>query len=277
MAVWAIGDVQGCYRELRTLLRTISFERTRDTLWFVGDLVNRGPDSLAVLRFVRRLGRRAVVVLGNHDLHLLAVAHGAVPARSEDTLAEVLTAPDRMALLDWLRRCPLLHWDATLGVGMVHAGLAPQWDIATAQALAAEVESRLRRPGHATLYAGLYGNAPAAWDDALTGAARLRCIVNFMTRVRFVDAQGRLLPEPKGRPDQAPPGAVPWFEAHGRKSAGTALVVGHWSALGLHESADLTAIDTGCVWGGSLTAVRLDGLREHARVPAMVNSGPVLT
>lgn len=277
MAVWAIGDVQGCYRELRTLLRMIAFERTRDALWFVGDLVNRGPDSLAVLRFVRRLGRRAVVVLGNHDLHLLAVAHGAASARPDDTLDEVLAAPDRTVLLDWLRRCPLLHWDATLEVGMVHAGLAPQWDLPTARALAVEVESRLRRPGHAALYAGLYGNAPAVWDDSLSGMARLRCIVNFMTRVRFVDARGGLLAEPKGPPDQAPPGAIPWFEAPGRRSAGTALVVGHWSALGLYQSADVIALDTGCVWGGSLTAVRLDGAREHARVPAMVNSGPVLT
>lgn len=267
MAVWAVGDVQGCYRELRALLRTIGFDRRADVLWFVGDLVNRGPDSLAVLRFVRRLGRRAVVVLGNHDLHLLAVAHGAARQRPDDTLGEVLAAADREVLLTWLRRRPLLHWDDALGIGMVHAGFAPAWDLAQARALAAEVEAVLRGPEHAALYPELYGNAPSAWRDALVGPARLRTIVNFMTRLRFVDATGALLAEPKGTPAQAPPGAVPWFEASGRRSAGTRLVVGHWSALGLVETADVTALDTGCVWGGKLSAVRLDGPRELAQVP----------
>jgi bis(5'-nucleosyl)-tetraphosphatase (symmetrical) len=267
VAVWAIGDVQGCHRELRELLRAIAFDRRRDMLWFVGDLVNRGPDSLGVLRFVRGLGRRAVVVLGNHDFHLLALAHGAARPREDDTLDAVLAAPDRDALLTWLRQRPLLHWDDGLGIGMVHAGLAPQWDFAQARALAGEVEAVLRGPEHAALYPALYGDEPPAWRDNLAGPARLRVIVNFMARVRFVDAAGAYLPDPKGAPEEASPGVIPWYAAPGRRSAGTRLVFGHWSALGYRELGDVTALDSGCVWGGKLTAVRLDGHQELAQVP----------
>lgn len=256
MATYAIGDVQGCMRELEALLAACAFDAALDRLWFVGDLVNRGPDSAEVLRFVKGLGDRATVVLGNHDLHLLCVSEGLARPRDDDTLECVLEAPDRGELLAWLRTRPLLHVerDAIL----VHAGLLPQWDIEKALALAAEVEAELRGPRYRGFLANLYGSMPNAWKDELSGADRTRVIVNAMTRMRFCTDDGVMEFHAKGGPDAAPADCRAWFDIPGRKSTTHTLVCGHWSALGLRLEPRLLALDTGCVWGGSLSAVRLD-------------------
>lgn len=271
MARIAIGDVQGCHDELRGLLRAARFSADRDELWFVGDLVNRGPDSLGVLRFVRALGANARVVLGNHDLHLLAVARGAGGRRlrKDDTLDEVLAAPDREALLDWLQTRPLAVHAATRPDGhadrdpatrddlMVHAGIPPQWTASDALRIAAEVETALR-DDPVGLFSAMYGDQPDRWDERLTGHDRLRFAINALTRMRFVDHEGRIDLKLKGAPGATPPGWTPWFDAPARRSAGVRIVVGHWSTLGLVQRDDLLALDTGCVWGGALTAAALD-------------------
>ncbi len=256
MATWAIGDVQGCMRELQALLEAIGFERACDELWFVGDLVNRGPDSLAVLRFVRDLGERARVVLGNHDLHLVALAAGGARARADDTLAAVLAAPAADELLAWLRTRRMLVFER--GWLMVHAGLLPAWDAASAVRLAAEVEAALGAANHRDFLANLYGSRPDRWSESLMGWDRLRVIVNAMTRMRFCSREGVMEFHTKGEASGAPPGYLPWFDVPGRHSAGTRLVCGHWSALGLHLAGDVHAIDSGCVWGGALSALRLE-------------------
>jgi bis(5'-nucleosyl)-tetraphosphatase (symmetrical) len=261
MATYAIGDVQGSFDELQALLGAFGFDRAKDSLWFVGDLVNRGPASLATLRFVRDLGDRALSVLGNHDLHLLALAQGSVKAREDDTLGEVIAAPDRDDLLDWLRHRPMAHVAASYV--LVHAGLLPQWDITTAKALAGEVEAELRGPGHKEFLAQLYGSLPDRWNDKLRGIDRLRVIVNAMTRLRFCTPEGVMEFNTKGETAKAPPGYLPWFEVPGRKSADHSLVCGHWSALGLHIAPNLLALDSGCVWGGKLSAVRLEDRRLY--------------
>jgi bis(5'-nucleosyl)-tetraphosphatase (symmetrical) len=261
MATYAIGDVQGSFEELQTLLGTFGFDRARDRLWFVGDLVNRGPASLATLRFVRDLGDGAVTVLGNHDLHLLALAQGSVKAREDDTLAEVIAAPDRDGLLDWLRHRPMTHVAA--GYALVHAGLLPQWDVATAKSLAGEVETELRGPRHKEFLAQLYGSLPDRWNDKLRGIDRLRVIVNAMTRLRFCTPEGVMEFRTKGETAEAPPGYLPWFEVPSRKSVDHTLVCGHWSALGLRLAPNLLALDSGCVWGGRLSAVRLEDRRLY--------------
>ncbi|MEX1073996.1 MAG: symmetrical bis(5'-nucleosyl)-tetraphosphatase, partial [Burkholderiales bacterium] len=227
----------------------------RDRLWFVGDLVNRGPKSLAALRRVHALGERAVVVLGNHDFHLLRLAEGYARDRAGDTLDEVLAAPDAPRLLEWLRRRPLMHAEG--GYAMVHAGLLPQWSIAQALALAREVESALRGPDHRDFLRELYGAEPRAWCDDLAGWDRLRVIVNAMARLRFCTPSGEMDVEAKGR--DAPPGYRPWFEL--RPAGEAAIICGHWSALGLKLTEKLAALDTGCVWGGSLSALRLEDRR----------------
>jgi bis(5'-nucleosyl)-tetraphosphatase (symmetrical) len=258
MALYAIGDVQGCDEELGGLLDTLRFSPDRDRLWFVGDLVNRGPDSLGVLRRIRALGDAATVTLGNHDLHLLAVAFGSAPIRSGDTLGETLTAPDRAALLEWLAARPLLHEDRTLNACLLHAGLAPQWDWPLARQCAREFESALRSDPERLLQR-LYGDEPDRWDDALEGAERLRFIVNCFTRVRYLDREGRLMLRAKGSPKKTQTeGLIPWFEAPEARWRGPRIVFGHWSTLGFFDNADVTALDTGCVWGGTLTALRLD-------------------
>lgn len=258
MALYAIGDVQGCFDALRTLLAKIDFNPGSDTLWFTGDLVNRGPQSLEVLRFVAGLGDRAVTVLGNHDLHLLAVASGSASAKKRDTLDAILTAPDRDALLDWLRRRPLVHVDAARGLALVHAGLVPQWDRDQVHALASEVEAVLAGPRHTALYAHMYGDAPDRWDAALDGYDRLRFIVNVCTRLRYCDSDGRINLAYKGAPGSQPAPWLPWFRVPGRRSHGTRVVFGHWSTLGFHDADGVLGLDTGCIWGGKLTAVRLD-------------------
>jgi len=259
MAVWAVGDVQGCRAELEVLLERLEFDAARDRLWFVGDLVSRGPDSLEVLRRVERLGDSAAVVLGNHDLHLLALAHGAVPLRAADEpLRPVLEAPDRRRLLDWLQARPVLHHDAVIGVTMVHAGLPPQWDLPLARRCAAELEAALRSELSGRLFTTMYGNEPDRWRDDLAGDERLRFITNALTRLRVCDAHGRMLLKFKGPLDGMPADAVPWFRAPGRRWAGARIVCGHWSALGYVDEGGVLALDTGCVWGGTLTAQRVD-------------------
>jgi bis(5'-nucleosyl)-tetraphosphatase (symmetrical) len=258
MALYAIGDVQGCDDELAALLKAVNFSPDRDRVWFVGDLVNRGPDSLSVLRRIRSMGAAATVTLGNHDLHLLAVALGGARTRSGDTLDELLAAPDRDALLDWLIKRPLLHEDTALGLVLLHAGLAPQWDLATARACARELEQALlRRPEK--LWDSMYGDQPDLWDGRLQSAERLRFITNCFTRLRYVDADGRLMLRAKGSPKKADLSTlIPWFEAKNARWRTARIVFGHWSTLGFFSNADVIGLDTGCVWGGSLTALRLD-------------------
>ncbi len=262
MAHYAIGDLQGCHAEFLTLLERLAFDGTRDRLWLTGDLVNRGPASLAVLREVRALGACVTVVLGNHDLHLLAMAFApATVRRREPELQAVLDAPDAPELLEWLAARPLLHRDAALGWTLIHAGLPPQWSLADAESAAREVETALRG-NPSTFLAEMYGDQPDRWSPQLTGINRLRFTVNCLTRLRFVSADGRLLLELKGPVAAAPAGALPWFRHPQRRTRDDALVFGHWSALGFLSEPGLRCLDTGCVWGGTLCALRLD--REEA-------------
>lgn len=256
MSTYAIGDIQGCCDELQRLLERIAYDPAQDTLWFVGDLVNRGPKSLETLRLVQSLGDRAVTVLGNHDLHLLVVAAGVRKPHRGDTLDEILAAPDRDELLAWLRSRKLMH--AANGYALVHAGLLPQWSITHALELAAEVEAALQGPRYLELLQNMYGNSPAAWDEQLTGFDRLRVIVNAMTRLRLCDARGTMEFSHKDAPSNVPVGYMPWFDVPGRANADTPVVCGHWAALGALVRDDLLAIDTGCVWGRELSALRLE-------------------
>ncbi|MBK8164274.1 MAG: symmetrical bis(5'-nucleosyl)-tetraphosphatase [Gammaproteobacteria bacterium] len=267
MAVYAIGDVQGCQRELMTLLSLLEFNPDTDRLWFVGDLVNRGPDSLEVLRFVKSLGDRAVTVLGNHDLHLLAIATGTREPGPGDTFGDILAAPDRAELIDWLRRLPLLHQDAALGYTMIHAGLPPQWDLAQAAARAAEVEAVLSSDDYVAFLRDMYGGKPDRWSEDLRGTDRLRFILNCYTRLRFCDVQGRIHLKEKGSPFGRDDGLKPWFDIPGRASADLNLVFGHWSTLGRYHAPGVCALDSGCVWGGALTALRLDGEPQWISLP----------
>ncbi len=275
MAIYAIGDVQGCFDELQRLLDRIGFDRFRDTLWFTGDLVNRGPDSLQTLRFVQRLGENAVTVLGNHDLHLLAVAAGIGKFhKRSDTLDEVLNAPDREELLDWLRSRPLFHFDETLDTALLHAGLPPQWSIADAGRYAEEVEHVLQRGDDSEFFKHMYGDEPDHWSDGLRGWDRLRFIVNSLTRMRYCTEGGRIDLRSKGKPGTQPEGLLPWFEVPSRRSRGTRVICGHWSTLGLRITEDVCAIDTGCLWGGQLTAIRLDTEISVTRVPCPMRRRP---
>ncbi|MDR2625402.1 MAG: symmetrical bis(5'-nucleosyl)-tetraphosphatase [Zoogloeaceae bacterium] len=259
MATYAIGDIQGCFDSLQRLLARCAFDPRKDRLWLTGDLVNRGPDSLATLRYVHSLGDSAITVLGNHDLYLLMIA-ATDRARRGDTLQAVLDAPDRAALLDWLRHCPLCHVEGEYC--LVHAGLMPQWRVKKARELAAEVEAALQGEGYRDFLADLWGSKPAYWSGKLRGMDRLRVIVNAMTRMRFCRPRGENGCEmdfsAKGGLDSAPPGLLPWFDLPGRKSADHVLITGHWSALGLYRLPNLLALDSGCLWGGPLSAVRLE-------------------
>jgi bis(5'-nucleosyl)-tetraphosphatase (symmetrical) len=260
MAIYAIGDIQGCDDEFARLLDELKFDPNRDRVWLVGDLVNRGPHSLQVLRRVKALGDAAIVVLGNHDLHLLALAYShSEPPKSKDTLDEILTAPDRDELLAWLRARPILHHDAALGYTMIHAGLPPQWDLNTARRCARELEEALRDETRCReLFENMYGDQPNRWSDDLIGFERLRFITNALTRLRFCRDDGTLELKYKGTIADAPAHVVPWFRAPERRSRGLRIVCGHWSALGFHHEDGVLAIDTGCVWGQQLCAVRLD-------------------
>ncbi|MEO7149002.1 MAG: symmetrical bis(5'-nucleosyl)-tetraphosphatase [Rhodanobacteraceae bacterium] len=261
MAVYAIGDVQGCYPELCRLLDRLRFDASADTLWFCGDLVNRGGESLEVLRLVHGIRERCVVALGNHDLTLLAIAQRDAQARARTNLdlRRVLEADDSGTLLYWLRAQKLIHHDETLGFTLVHAGLAPSWTLKQALRCAHEVERALAGPAHRQLLKHLFGDRPALWSAKLRGNERLRAAINIMTRMRYCDARGRIDFEAKGPPGTQRAGLYPWFEVPGRKSRETRIVCGHWSALGRYAGLGIFAIDTGCVWGGQLTALRLDG------------------
>lgn len=258
MTTYAIGDIQGCFDALQALLEKIRFDSSRDTLWFTGDLVNRGPQSLETLRFVRGLGERAVAVLGNHDLHLLAVANGTAKRKNQDTLDEILTAPDRDPLLDWLRHRPLLHHDVALGWTLVHAGLLPQWDLADAQRLAREAETVLRTDAADNFLANMYGDLPDRWHETLSGHERLRVIVNAFTRLRYCDQAGKMDLHFKGAPGSQAPGLVPWFQAPRRRSSAEHIVFGHWSTLGAYQADGVLGLDGGCLWGRELCGARLE-------------------
>lgn len=257
MSTYVIGDLQGCYDELQALLEKCQFDPNRDKVWLVGDLVNRGPKSLAVLRWAKALGQSCVVVLGNHDLHLIAVAAGSVKQSKSDTLTEILQAPDRAELIDWLRQQPLLHHEGDWL--MVHAGLWPEWTLSETLDLAAEVQQRLRGPDYIDFLQQMYGNHPKVWRSTLQGADRLRFVVNVMTRMRMITADLQLALAFKGELADAPPGLAAWFEhSHARANIPLRVLTGHWSALGLTQRPDLITLDTGCVWGACLTAYRLE-------------------
>ena len=259
MALYLIGDIQGCDAPLQQLLDTLGFSPSRDTLFVLGDLVNRGPQSLAVLRRMHQLGASARCLLGNHDLHLLAVAEGVRDAHRNDTLAEVLAAPDRPALLDWLRQQPLAMHETLEGhpVLMVHAGVMPSWTVQQTMALAAEVQATLRGAGYPDFLERMYGNKPTRWRDDLDGMKRLRGIVNVLTRMRFCTPEGAMDLESKEGASGAPAGFLPWYDVPGRRTADTTVAFGHWSTLGWLGRPDVLSMDTGCVWGGALSAARV--------------------
>ncbi len=260
MGLYLIGDLQGCDSALQRLLDEISFSPSRDTLYLLGDLVNRGPDSARVLRRLMKLGAAAQCLLGNHDLHLLAVAHGVRRQSRSDTLSAVLDAPDRSQMLAWLCQQHLAIQQTVAGKDylMVHAGVLPGWTAPQTMALAGEVEAVLRGPNLGDFLHQMYGNEPTQWRDDLTGAARLRCVVNALTRIRFCTPEGEMEFDAKGlTADAAPPGYLPWFDAPGRQTASSIVAFGHWSTLGWLDRPDLLSLDSGCVWGGCLSALRL--------------------
>ncbi len=263
MSTYAIGDIQGCQQELISLLNEINFDESNDRLWFTGDLVNRGPNSLDTLRFVKELEGKAITVLGNHDLHLLAIANGQSSyMHNGDTLEEILQATDKDELLSWLLQRPLFHQDKSSGFIMVHAGLAPQWTIAQASALASEVESVLRGDNYTEFFANMYGNTPDTWSEKLEGWERLRVITNYLTRLRYCEPNGKMEFSEKNTPGNQAIQYLPWFEIKNRLSANQKLIFGHWAALRNYKidykTYNVYPLDTGCLWGGDLTALRLE-------------------
>lgn len=265
MTTYAVGDLQGCLKPLKCLLERVAFDPAKDQLWVAGDLVNRGPQSLETLRFLYAMRDSVVCVLGNHDLHLLAVSQNAERMKKSDTLQAILEAPDRAVLLDWLRQQKLMHFDATRNIAMVHAGIAPQWSIEKALKRAAEVEEVLRDDNRLCKFLdGMYGNEPDVWNNELSGVPRLRVITNYFTRMRFCTADGTLDLKSKEGLDTAPAGYLPWFSHKQRKNLGTKIIFGHWAALeGNCPEPDLYALDTGCVWGGALTMMNIDTAKLH--------------
>ena len=257
MAIYAIGDIQGCYDELQQLLEIIDFDPAIDRLWLAGDIVNRGPKSLEAIRFVKSLGASAITVLGNHDLHLLALSQGNRSHYKHGSLDGILNAPDRDELIHWLRHRPLLHHHAKRGYTMIHAGLPPQWDLPTAQRLARELEATLQGGDFHEFCHAMYGNHPDHWSEDLQGIDRLRFITNCFTRLRFCTSDGRLALGEKGPPGSQGASLLPWFEVPGRASLGQRILFGHWSTLGYYEANNVWSLDTGCLWGGQLTAVKL--------------------
>lgn len=260
MTTYAVGDLQGCLDPLKCLLDRVAFDPARDRLWLVGDLVNRGPKSLETLRFLFAIRDSVTCVLGNHDLHLLAVAHNVERLKKSDTLREIIEAPDAGDLLDWLRRQKLVHYDEARDIAMVHAGIPPMWTLAKALKRAAEVEEALLDDARLPLFLeGMYGNDPACWDSDLHGITRLRVITNYFTRMRFCKADGTLDLKSKEGADTAPPGYRPWFAHPSRKTRGQKIIFGHWAALeGKCNEPGLHALDTGCVWGGTMTLLNID-------------------
>jgi len=265
MSVYAVGDLQGCLQPLQCLLKEVAFDPAKDRLWLVGDLVNRGPQSLATLRFLYAMRDSLICVLGNHDLHLLAVAHNRERLKKADTLQEILDAPDRDELLNWLRQQPLLHYDAERDTLLVHAGIPPQWTLSKALKRAAEVQDALRDDTRLPLFLeGMYGNQPARWDKGLRGIERLRVITNYLTRMRFCSADGSLELKSKEGLDSAPAGFAPWFSYANRKTRKHKIIFGHWAALeGRCSQPNLFALDSGCVWGGAMTLLNLDSGAKH--------------
>ncbi len=263
MASYAFGDIQGCYRELCQLLDIIG-PNADDRLLFVGDLVNRGPQSRAVLELIEGMGEQAVVVLGNHDVYLLSLAAGLRQPKAEDSCADILTAKDGGRLIDWLRHRPLLYDDRQLQIIMVHAGLAVQWDRQQAILCAAEVETVLQSPAYGDFLSAMYGNEPSLWHDDLKAVERWRCSLNALTRQRFCDRHGRMFLAEKGSPAARSDGLLPWFDVPGRATAHEHIVFGHWSALGRYHADGIDALDCGCLWGGALLALRLEDGREFS-------------
>lgn len=259
MATYAIGDIQGCFRELITLLDTIQFDKNNDILWFTGDLVNRGPQSLEVLRFIKSLGDQHVVVLGNHDLHMLAVGLAHAPLKKKDTLTDIFESDDSENIMRWLITKPLLHIDEQKKFVMTHAGIAPCWTLQEAAEHAKEVENILQSTTPEIYLDHIYGNQPDLWEDHLQGAARLRCITNYLTRMRYCYADGRLDLQYKGTIQEKPAHLFPWFLMENRKPIKEKIIFGHWAALnGKTSVPNLYALDTGCVWGHALSALRLE-------------------
>jgi len=273
MATYVIGDIQGCYASFLSLLDKIKFDASRDRLWLVGDLINRGHGSLEVLRWVYQHRALVVTILGNHDLHALAIAEGVTQSRRGDTLQRLLAAPDCEELLGWLRHQAIIH--AEDGYLMVHAGLLPQWTAKKAKDLAAEVEAALRNPDYRDFLTKMYGNQPDQWNKKLAGMERLRVITNAMTRMRICTVHGQMEFKFKGEPADIPQGYLPWFDVPGRKSADTTVICGHWSALDLLLRDDLYALDSGCLWGGKLTALRLQDRRVFQVSCAPEDSAPL--
>jgi bis(5'-nucleosyl)-tetraphosphatase (symmetrical) len=266
MATYAIGDIQGCFDALEFLLEKISFDPKKDTIWFAGDLVNRGDKSLETLRFVKDMGDSAICVLGNHDLTLLALSEGVKKVKNH-TMDDILLAPDRDELLDWLRHRPLLHHDKKLGYTMVHAGLPPQWDLKMARQCAHEIETVLRSDKYHQFMENMFGDHPKKWHNDLEDWERLRCITNILTRMRYCKPGGKMNFSDKGAIGTQKEGYIPWYETPKRKNADLNIIFGHWSTLFGHTSdPNVYALDTGCLWGGSLTAMRLDGLPEYCTV-----------
>lgn len=264
MANYLVGDIQGCDGPLERLLAKIGFSPSRDTLYVLGDLVNRGPSSAAVLRRLMGHGDAAKCLLGNHDLSLLAVAHGHRAPHRNDTMDDILGAPDREAMLEWLRhRSMALH---AHGLLMVHGGVLPQWDLRQVLSLAGELEAVLRGPDLPAFLAQMWGNQPDRWSDALTGADRLRVVVNALTRLRFCTPDGVMDMKASGGIGQAPAGMLPWFDVPGRRTADVCIAFGHWSTLGYLRRPDIVSLDTGCVWGGCLSALRLSADGQHELV-----------
>jgi bis(5'-nucleosyl)-tetraphosphatase (symmetrical) len=264
MATYAVGDLQGCLQALQCLLKQVAFDPQRDRLWLVGDLVNRGPQSLETLRFLYSIRESLVCVLGNHDLHLLAAGRNIERLKKADTLREIIDAPDSAELLEWLRQQKLMHYDEQRNVALVHAGIPPQWSLRKALKCAAEVETALRDDNLLPPYLdGMYGNDPAKWDNDLKGVTRLRVITNYFTRMRFCTAEGKLDLKSKEGLDTAPPGYKPWFQHKDRKTKDVKIIFGHWAALegNVHEPG-ISALDTGCVWGGALTLMNVDSLER---------------
>ena len=272
MATYAIGDIQGCFHSFQSLLKKIQFNPALDNLWLVGDLINRGSGSLEVLRWVFDHQSSIVSVLGNHDLHTLVVAEGFVNAHRSDTIQPLLDAPDADTLLSWLRHQPLLHF--ANDHLMVHAGLLPAWTPSQAQLLGQEVHQALCADNYREFLKHMYGNQPVQWDEALTGWDRLRVITNAMTRLRICSQAGEMEFKFKGELSNRPAGYAPWFEIAGRASADTPVIFGHWSALGLHMANKVYALDTGCLWGGALTALRVDD-KAVFQVPCHVDDAPI--
>ncbi|MEO1889667.1 MAG: symmetrical bis(5'-nucleosyl)-tetraphosphatase [Cycloclasticus sp.] len=263
MATYAIGDIQGCYNPLRRLLDRLQFDPAKDQLWFAGDLINRGPQSLETLRFIMSLGNSARSVLGNHDCHFLAIAHGHHTPYKADTFSDILNADDADELIQWLRKQPFLHEDKGLGYSMVHAGIPPQWSMADARRYARELETVFQGDQLDGFLAAMYSNQPDYWDDDLAGNDRLRFIINSFTRLRYCDAQGRLNLKDKGALGTQTKGLVPWFEAPNRKTTRDKILFGHWSTLGFYTKNNATCLDSGCLWGGSLTALKLGDHEER--------------